>query len=174
MKARTVTTWIVFATIAVGVVLFAGRVLAKDSKKPKTPPTPKLSDARRGEVYVYNRHVKETDPGFCFGILEGPDQKKCANASAPIKMDELRTDEFVSLLEDPKVVGERGAANCFSPHHGVILYDDKDNLLGTVDICFRCSRIESKLLGKRVAMIAKGPPDIGDFFRSLSVEMDDL
>ena len=59
----------------------------------------------------------------------------------PISQNEI--DSVFSILYDSENV--RYLAVCYSPRHGIIMYDSENVPIGFVEICFECDRTQAEL-----------------------------
>lgn len=58
-------------------------------------------------------------------------------------LSEKATKEIIDILANPESYGNSVAA-CFEPRHGIIFYNDEDQITGYCSFCMSCNNIYSK------------------------------
>jgi hypothetical protein len=108
---------------------------------------PLYMEATKIEIRAYERsYMGEMKP-------EPEDYKPVNRSKNPIDnynelivLNSNQKDSLFRLLFCSKSDGIHRASDCFFPRHKIMFYNDDNNLIESIDICFQCNRIQSKLI----------------------------
>ena len=146
-----------------------------------------------GVRFVIPGEKPENTVGYGFSLLEGDGEVNISDLERiGVKTAELNREQISKLISavyeyDKPIPG----ALCYRPHHIFLFYDEDDELVNSVEVCFECTQIrtsppidETGLLGydfKTLALLCdeigigltEGPFTSADFVKWWEKEFED-
>ncbi len=157
-------------TIFLGTVLVTAFCGCTTSKEPDQDNLTSLTQTRQDWGFIQFSKVKAyrmnwTDEDASNGLVG--EKNKLNRSRIPKNGINLNLDQ-ISLLREA-VTGshpDHPAAGCFNPHHAFVFYDDQENIVGHIDICFRCSNYRKEPVGfAQIFNLGK----LASLFRNLNI-----
>lgn len=83
------------------------------------------------EVQVYAPEIPKTN-----GVVD------LAKMFEVVTADDTTSERLLNILMNENEGDEMEAAACYEPRNGIIFFDEKNNILGYIEICFECLQYE--------------------------------